>query len=132
SYRRDSWSDFKSRETGRALVIAQIDEPPGIAAAQEIVAVAGVDGVFLGQIGLTLALDNDVRAAEAALAGVCRLAARSGLPVGLSLTDEKMAAAWHDRGVALFAIDSDQNLLKSAAEVRAGLFRSNLSRGVEQ
>ena len=58
SYRRDTWPDFAKRETGRALIIAQIDEPPGVAAAQDIVSVPGLDGVFLGQIGLTLASDE--------------------------------------------------------------------------
>jgi 2-keto-3-deoxy-L-rhamnonate aldolase RhmA len=126
SYRRDSWAEFNAREAGRVLVIAQIDEPPGIAAAQDIVSVAGLDGLFLGQIGLTLALGNDASASEAALDGVCRAAAGNNLLIGLSLTDEKMAAAWHRRGVTLFAIDSDQSLLKSAADARASLFRSNI------
>jgi 2-keto-3-deoxy-L-rhamnonate aldolase RhmA len=126
SYRRDSWSEFSAREAGRVLVIAQIDEPPGIAAAQDIVSVAGLDGVFLGQIGLTLALGNDASASEAALDGVCRAAVGRNLPIGLSLPDDRMAPAWHRRGVNLFAIDSDQALLKSAADARANLFRSNI------
>ena len=126
SYRRDSWSEFNAREAGRVLVIAQIDEPPGIAAAQDIVSVAGLDGLFLGQIGLTLALGNDARASEAALDGVCRAAMGRNLLIGLSLPDEKMATAWHRRGVTLFAIDSDQSLLKSAADARANLFRCNI------
>jgi 2-keto-3-deoxy-L-rhamnonate aldolase RhmA len=107
-------------------VIAQIDEPPGIAAAQDIVSVAGLDGLFLGQISLTLALGNDARASEAALDGVCRAAVERNLLIGLSLPDERMAAAWHRRGVTLFAIDSDQSLLKSAADARAKLFRGNI------
>jgi len=126
TYRRDSWSEFNAREAGRILVIAQIDEPPGIAAAQDIVSVMGLDGVFLGQIGLTLALGGDARASEAALDGVCRTTMASNLLIGLSLPDEKMATAWHRRGVRLFAIDSDQSLLKSAADARANLFRSSI------
>lgn len=126
SYRRDSWSEFNARETGRVLVIAQIDEPSGIGATQDIVSVAGLDGLFLGQIGLTLALGNDASASEAALDGVCSAAAGRNLLIGLSLTDEKKAAAWHRRGVTLFAIDSDQSLLKSAADTRANLFRTNI------
>jgi staphyloferrin B biosynthesis citrate synthase len=126
SYRRDSWSEFNAREAGRVLVIAQIDEPPGVAAAQDIVSVAGLDGLFLGQISLTLALGNDARASEAALDGVCRAAVERNLLIGLSLPDERMAAAWHRRGITLFAIDSDQSLLKSAADARANLFRSNI------
>jgi 2-keto-3-deoxy-L-rhamnonate aldolase RhmA len=126
SYRRESWSEFYAREAGRVLVIAQIDEPPGIAAAQDIVSVAGLDGLFLGQIGLTLALLSDASASEAALDGVCRAAVARNLPIGLSLPDEKKAAAWHRRGVALFAIDSDHGLLRSAANARANLFRSNI------
>ena len=126
SYRRDSWAEFNAREVCRALVIAQIDEPPGIAAAQDIVSVAELDGVFLGQIGLTLALGGDTTASEAALDGVCRAALARNLPIGLSLPDETLATAWHRRGVTLFAIDSDQSLLKSAADARAKLFRSHI------
>ena len=124
SYRRDTWPEFNAREAGRILVIAQIDEPPGIAAAQDIVSVAGLDGVFLGQIGLTLALGGDAKASEAALQEVCRTTVARNLLIGLSLPDEKMAGVWHRRGVTLFAIDSDQSLLKSAADARSDLFRS--------
>jgi 2-keto-3-deoxy-L-rhamnonate aldolase RhmA len=126
SYRRDTWPDFSKRETGKALIIAQIDEPPGVAAAKDILSVAGLDGLFLGQIGLTLALDNDAQAAAAALDGVCRAAVQRNLPIGLSLPDERMGTAWHQRGVTLFAIDSDQGLLRSAANTRANLFRSSI------
>lgn len=126
SYRRDTWSDFRQREADRVLVIAQIDEPPGIAAAADIIAVAGLDGIFLGQIGLTLALGNDAQASEAALDGICGIAVRSNVPIGLSLPNEKMAADWRRRGVGLFAIDSDQGLLKSAADTRVNLFRGSL------
>jgi 2-keto-3-deoxy-L-rhamnonate aldolase RhmA len=126
SYRRDRWCDFNAREAGRVLVIAQIDEPPGVTAAQDIASVPGLDGLFLGQISLTLALGNDARASEAALDGVCRAAVGRNLLIGLSLPDEEMAAVWHRRGVTLFAIDSDQSLLKSAADARANLFRRNI------
>ena len=126
NYRGDTWADFTKRETGKPLIIAQIDEPPGIAAADDIAAVAGLDGVFLGQIGLTLALGNDADAAAAALERVCHSATRQNLPVGLSLPDERMAAAWRRRGVSLFAIDSDQNLLKSAAAARVTSFRKRM------
>lgn len=126
SYRSDTWSEFNAREAGRALVIAQIDEPPGIASSQDIVSVAGLDGVFLGQIGLTLSLGGDAKASEAALDGVCRSAMACNLLIGLSLPDETMATTWHRRGVTLFAIDSDQSLLKSAADARANLFRNSI------
>jgi|SRR4051812_410202 2-keto-3-deoxy-L-rhamnonate aldolase RhmA len=126
AYRRDAWPDFKAREAGRALVIAQIDEPPGIGAAQDIVAVAGLDGIFLGQIGLALALENDNAAATTAMEEVCRMAVKRDLPIGLSLPDESKAAAWRGRGVNLFAIDSDQSLLGSAADRRANLYRSSI------
>jgi 2-keto-3-deoxy-L-rhamnonate aldolase RhmA len=126
SFRRDSWPEFNAREAGKALVLAQIDEPPGIAAARDIASVEGLGGLFLGQISLTLALGNDAKASDAALDGVCRAALERKLLIGLSLTDERKAAAWQRRGVTLFAIDSDQSLLKSAADARVDLFRSNI------
>lgn len=82
--------------------------------------------IFLGQIGLTLALGNDAGAAAAALQRVCRLSVDRHVPIGLSLPDAETAAAWHRCGGALFAIDSDHNLLRSDAEARARGFRTSI------
>ncbi|MBR0898881.1 hypothetical protein JQ616_28310 [Bradyrhizobium tropiciagri] len=127
--RQTPWPDFQRALSDRLMLIAQIDEPAGIAAAPEIIATKGVDGVFLGRIGLTLAMEADNKSSEvvdAALENICRLCIAGNLSVGLSLPDVRAAASWHAKGVNLFIVDSDYAILRAGIETRMSDFRAAL------
>jgi 2-keto-3-deoxy-L-rhamnonate aldolase RhmA len=125
--RLTSWTDFRQSRSDNLLLIAQIDEPPGVAAASTIVQVKGIDGVFLGGIGLALAMNASAQATDAALAEVCGLCRDQGLPVGLSLPDTRAISYWRAQGVNLFVVDSDQSILRRAIETRLSECRAMLS-----
>ncbi|MFG1413696.1 aldolase/citrate lyase family protein [Xanthobacter sp. VTT E-85241] len=129
-YRSISWTDFKTEAAERLLIFAQIDEPPGVQNAAKICTLPGLDGVFLGSIGLSLAMGEaspSARAVTDAIEGVCVEARKAGLFLGLSLPDLATAAAWRSHGVSLFLVDSDQSLLMKAAHARVEQFRSHFA-----
>jgi len=126
--RETPWEAFREASQ-RLLVLAQIDEPDGVAAANEIAGVTGIDGAFIGRIGLTLAMRGDELAVDAALDGVCAAFRRRNLLVGMSLPDRSRARYWFEHGVTLFVVDGDQRLLINAARTRASDYRVALQSG---
>jgi staphyloferrin B biosynthesis citrate synthase len=126
--RQTSWSDFRRLKSESLVFIAQIDEPAGIAAAPSIVETEGIDGIFLGSIGLTLAMNSSAEATDAALAEVCRLCRARNLPIGLSLPDTRLASDWYSKGVSLFVVDSDYSILRRGIETRMSECRAALPR----
>jgi 2-keto-3-deoxy-L-rhamnonate aldolase RhmA len=125
-FRETPWDAFRDASK-RLIVIAQIDEPAGVAAADEIAQVNGIDGAFLGRIGLRLAMDGDEAAVDLALERVCAAFRKCGLLVGMSLPDQRRAKHWLARGVGLFVIDGNQRLLLNATRSRALDYRAALS-----
>lgn len=128
SLRQSDWLSFKARMEGELLVIAQIDEPAGILAADDIIASAGLDAVFLGRIGLTLAMKSDQKKVDEDLRKVCEACRSRGIRLGLSITRSQDAAAWAAHGVNLLSIDSDQMILLNGARARAEEFKSVLGK----
>lgn len=90
------WPEFRRAMAGEFLVLVQIDNAQGVAQAEPIAAVPGLDAVFVG--GLTLALelelergDTDETAVHAAIRRVssaCRAAGiQMGMPAGQDSAD---------------------------------------------
>jgi 2-keto-3-deoxy-L-rhamnonate aldolase RhmA len=95
------------RTNRECLVIAQIESPAGIERAEEIVAVPGVDVVWLGQFDLSLGLgvpgqfDHPVYVhAVDRLLAVCRAA---GKPVGQLIGSPQDGAALLEQGFQVLA-----------------------------
>lgn len=124
--RQIAWQDFRAQFLAQFILVAQIDEPSGVAAAQKIVRTEGIDAVFLGRIGLALAMEaegqssNDV---DAALETVCKSCREHNLPIGMSLPDEAAAQRWRSQGGSLFVIDSDHAILLKGTRSRLAQFR---------
>jgi 4-hydroxy-2-oxoheptanedioate aldolase len=113
---------------GRTIVrLAMVETTAGLAAVEEICAVDGLDGIFVGpsDLGLSLgkgaALDSTDPATLAAIER-CRVAARkSGRHAGIFCASGESAAARGAEGFDFLVPNSDANMLKRtmAAEVRA-------------
>jgi 2-keto-3-deoxy-L-rhamnonate aldolase RhmA len=129
-FRETPWDTFR-KESERLLVIAQIDEPDGVAAAEAIAATQGIDGAFIGRIGLSVAMGGLGAEVDAALGHVCAAFRQRGLLIGMSLPDQSQAQAWLKQGVSLFVVDSDQRILLNATRARADNFRAGLQSGQE-
>ena len=101
-----------------SLVICQIESGVAVAAANEIVAVQGVAGLFVGRADLALSLGvSDWRGAEiieavkrcTAAASVC------SIPVLVAVDGEPDMRLFSNMGARSFVFGSDQSLLRSAA-----------------
>jgi staphyloferrin B biosynthesis citrate synthase len=99
-------------------VIAMIEDPEALDVLDEILAVEGLDGVFIGRGDLTVALQAKgpsdpliQRAAEKITAA----ARKAGKPVCLMVADAAEATAWRTLGAHAFIVSSDQGFMRQAA-----------------
>jgi 4-hydroxy-2-oxoheptanedioate aldolase len=103
------------------LAIAMIETREALAALDGILAVPGIDGVFVGPSDLSIALANggavDPRgpAVEAALTKIVTAAKAAGKFVGRFCFDGAQARAARARGIAFTSISTDALLLRGAA-----------------
>jgi len=101
--------------------IAMIETREALAAVDDILAVPGIDGAFVGPSDLSIALSTGGvveprgAAVEAALAKVVAAAKAHGKFVGLFCFDGVQAKAARARGIAFTSISTDALLLRAAA-----------------
>ncbi len=145
-YRRPGWQAFRQAMHDRFVVVAQIDDAAGAAAADEIAQVPGLDVVFVGSLSLALSLDEADPASPADLdpaslanpgpaspavdqtiAGICQACARADRRIGIHVLDAAARQRWADRGVNFFVIGNDLNLLRQGADAAVGAFRADHS-----
>ncbi len=126
------WAGFATRAMGEVLaqtdetvVIAQIEEPEGVAAAAAIAAVEGIDGLFIGPADLTVAYGADAGAAarlETALADTGRAARAAGKAYMSFVPTVEKAAEWRAHGMTMFFHASEHAwMLNAARDVAAGI-----------
>lgn len=104
------------------VVLAMIETPQGLANVEEICAVPGLDGVYVGPSDLRLAVggssptDTSVdEQFEAALVRVCRAAAAAGITAGIHTPSGAVAAKRLDEGYTLATVASDLTHLKAVS-----------------
>jgi 2-keto-3-deoxy-L-rhamnonate aldolase RhmA len=107
-----------ARGDGMAAVLCQIEDREGVERVEEIAAVPGVDGLFVGRADLALALGEtrlDSAAVEAASTRVLHCAGAAGKTAAIFLPGTAELGKFRDRGATMFVIGSDQSLLQQAA-----------------
>jgi 2-keto-3-deoxy-L-rhamnonate aldolase RhmA len=122
----------KLREANeRTLVIALIETAVGIANAEAIMAVDGIDIGWLGHFDLTNSMGipgqfdhPDFLAAVDRLVAACRV---HGKPAGVLAGSVEAAEAWRARGFRVFAYGTDISLLQES--LRGGLARLRAGEG---
>lgn len=126
-----SWGPIRGREQRAVLqptagdagatCIVMIETRDGLDAVGEIVAVPGVDAVYIGPNDLSLALGlerrplRDSPELEAAVLRIVEACRASGTPVGLDCTSPQEALAWRARGMDWSICANDGDLLGGAA-----------------
>lgn len=126
-YRRPGWRDFQQAVHTQFLTVAQIDDAAGLDAAEEIARVPHLDAVFVGALSLALSLDQpDVAApvVQQAIARICTACTDAGRRIGMHVLSAAARASWTDRGVNLFVIGNDLNLLRQGADAAVQAFRA--------
>ncbi len=106
-------------------VVAMIEDPEALDDIDAIVAVEGLDGLFIGRGDLTVALgasglaDPRVRAAAERILAAAR---KVGKPVCIMVANATEAADWRTLGASAFIVSSDQGFLRIAASKTASDF----------
>jgi 2-keto-3-deoxy-L-rhamnonate aldolase RhmA len=118
--------DILSRSVEETLVIAQIEEPEAVAVAEEIAAVEGIDGLFVGPADLTVAygeqsLDNaPLRTAYARVGAACR---EHGKGFATWIPTASTAGAVQAHGVGMFLVGSELSWIVAGARATAAALR---------
>lgn len=100
----------------RACLLVQVETVKGMAALDEICAVDGVDGVFIGTADLAadmgyLGQPGAAPVQEALLSAAKGIAAH-GLPVGALTSDVALAQSYFEAGLSFVAVGNDVSVLR--------------------
>jgi 4-hydroxy-2-oxoheptanedioate aldolase len=120
--------DYAKRAASEICVLVQIETATGADRLEEIAAVDGVDGVFVGPSDLAAALghlgNNRHPEVRAAIERLCARAVKAGTPIGILATVEADAKAFFEMGFSYVAVASDLGLLRKATDDIIGRFRT--------
>ena len=105
--------DHIAEQDATVACIAMIEDAGALDHLDAIMAVDGVDAVFIGRGDLSAALG--AAGVPAAVAHITAAARAAGKPTIALVTSREDARAMRDLGVAAFLFSNDQNLLKAAA-----------------
>ncbi|MEC3980516.1 HpcH/HpaI aldolase family protein [Amycolatopsis sp. H20-H5] len=112
---REGWFAAANAEVA---VLVMVEGPGALAELGEIVALPGLDGIFLGPMDLSHALGvpgrHDHPTVVDALRGALRLAGDSGVAAGLFAPEPGAARAWWQLGARLVAVGVDAGLIRAA------------------
>jgi len=110
-------------------VMVQIESRKGLAAAADIAAVEGVDGVFVGPSDLAAALghlgDPSHPATQAAIAQIFDLAKIAGKAIGILAPVEADVRRYLQMGARFVAVGSDVGVFRSSTQALRDRFAKN-------
>ena len=118
---------YHHKAAGELCVLVQIETRQAADALEEICAVDGIDGVFVGPSDLSAALGHLANAAhpdvQAAIADLCRRAGAAGKPIGILAPVEADAVNYFKMGFTFVAVASDLGLLRQSTDSVIAKFR---------
>ncbi|WP_208539150.1 HpcH/HpaI aldolase family protein [Algihabitans albus] len=124
-YATQSMGEVLARSREETVVLAQIEEPEGVAASAEIAATAGIDGLFVGPADLSVALGKTDQASPELMAQIEQVAASAkaaGKAFATFVPNVAKAQEWRRFGFSLFFVASEHAwMLKGAKETAAGI-----------
>lgn len=111
------WPHVETQDNS-VTVIAMIEDPEAVDEIDGIVAVDGLDGVFIGRGDLSVALGAESPVAapvKAATERIAKAAIAAGKPVCVMIGSVAETATFLPLGVTAFIVSSDQGLMRQAA-----------------
>lgn len=115
-------AEYFRRANDEILVVLQTESPTGVAQAEEIYALPGVDAIFVGPVDLranmrsadgTEATDAEL---ENMLARVIAAGKKTGTPTGMHTMDAKAALARAEQGMQFIAVGSELRFMTQKAQ----------------
>ncbi|MCO5066702.1 MAG: aldolase/citrate lyase family protein [Rhizobiaceae bacterium] len=110
--------DHVDRQDEAVAVIGMIEDPEALDQLDAIMAVEGLDAVFIGRGDLTVALGAagmESPETMAATGKICEAAKRRGKPICMMVAGTPDAKRFHALGATAFIVSSDQGLLRQSA-----------------
>jgi 4-hydroxy-2-oxoheptanedioate aldolase len=108
-------------------LLVQIENREGLANLEEIAAVDGVDGVFIGPADLSASLGHRGNPAhpevQAAIEDAIRRIVQSGKAAGILSADESLARRYIELGATFVAVGVDTTVLMRGLQALAGKFK---------
>ncbi|WP_050920657.1 4-hydroxy-2-oxoheptanedioate aldolase [Deinococcus gobiensis] len=118
--------DYLTRADDQICLLVQIESRAGLANLDEIAAVQGVDGLFIGPADLSASLGHLGQPGhpevQTAIADAVRRIRAAGKAAGILQSGEAQARAALDAGCTFVAVGVDTSLLAGAASALAGRF----------
>lgn len=113
---------YYARANDEILVVVQAESPQGVANAEEILSVPGVDAVFIGpndllsMMGQTPRMENDSREFVDALAHIVKTADKHGVAPGIHTANHEACMRRMGEGFRFMAVASDARFLVAGAQ----------------
>jgi 4-hydroxy-2-oxoheptanedioate aldolase len=115
-------SDYYASANDQLLVILQTESPEGIANAEAIYGLPGVDAIFVGpndlraQMRVTHAREATDQEFEAALAQIVAVGKKTGTPTGIHAMSPESALARAKQGMQFIAVGSELRMMVGEAQ----------------
>jgi 4-hydroxy-2-oxoheptanedioate aldolase len=126
SSRWNRYEDYLHAANDTTCLLVQVETAEALAQVDDIAAVDGVDGVFIGPADLAASMGHlgqathpEVR--KAIEDGIARIR-RAGKAAGILCVDEALARGYLDAGVTFIAVGIDTTLLANASRALAAKF----------
>lgn len=113
---------YYARANDEILVVLQAESPQGVANAQEILSVPGVDAVFIGpndllaQMGQEPRMENDSPEFVHALDHILKTAERNGVAAGIHTANHEQCGRRLAQGFRFLALASDARFVVAGAQ----------------
>ena len=122
-------ADYLATANDQLCLLVQVESKAGLAAIEEIAAIDGVDGIFIGPSDLAADMGFLGRPGEPAVQaavedGIARIVA-SGMPAGVLTSDETYAKRYISLGACFVAVGSDVGLMAAATTALARRFKED-------
>jgi len=119
-------SNYLKNATEEICLLLQVESVAGLAAIEEIGAVPGVDGIFVGPSDLAAAMgylgDPMHDAVQSAVEGALLRIKACGKAAGILIADEELARRYLNLGATFVAVGTDVTILARGAEALARRF----------
>ncbi len=119
-----------SQSDAGIAVVVQIESRRSVEALAEILAVPGIDGIFVGRADLAVSHGVDTLGdpvVQACVELICERATAASVPLGTFLPDASEVQAFHEMGFRFFVLGSDQSLMRTAANQAAHAARLSVA-----
>ena len=119
--------DYFARSDDEICVLVQLETRAAVEALEDIAAVDGVDGVFIGPSDLAASLgylgNNAHPEVRSTIERACSRAQAVGKPIGILAPIESDARAYLDMGFAYVAVGSDVVVLRKGCDALVKMFK---------